>query len=199
VARADAETGEGVRRIEVACDATAVREACRSLAALGAEPPDALEVVVRLCATALREFPDLSGAAGGEGHESRPGSVDVEVAGPVRTVPIRGVDEAGVGTIRAVLGRDPPAPRRHSSGSPEAEAGAEPAATFVVRTPDAPALPPVAPAGGSGRRARAVLTIAEHSGSIRLELELDADSEEGGAAFLERLRSLCLDPRRALL
>ena len=176
-----------------------MREACRSFAALGAEPPAALDVVVRLCATALREFPDLSGAVGEEGQGSRSGSIDVQVAGPVRTVPIRGVDEAGVGTIRDVLGKDPPAPRRRSSGSPEAEDGVEPAATFVIRTPDAPAVPPPAPAGGNDRRGRAVLTIAEHSGSIRLELELDADSEEDGAAFLDRLQSLCLDPRRALL
>lgn len=200
-ARADAETGEGVRRIEVACDAQAVRGSCRSFAALGAEPPAAFDVVVRLCATALREFPDLSGAVGEDGEGSRPGSIDVQVAGPVRTVPIRGVDEAGVGTIRDMLGKDPPAPRRRSSGSSEleAEAGVEPAATFVIRTPDAPVVPPPAPAGGNDRRGRAVLTIAEHSGSIRLELELDADSEEDGAAFLDRLRSLCLDPRRALL
>ena len=199
MARPDAETGEGVRRIEVACDAKAVQEACRSLAALGAEPPDALDIVVRLCATALREFPDLSGAAGGEGREPRSGSVDVRVAGPVRTVPIREVDVAGVGTIRDVLGRDPPAPRRRSSGSPEAEAGVEPAATFVIRTPDAPAVPSPAPADGNDRPGRAVLTIAEHPGSIRFELELDADSEEDGAAFLDRLQTLCLDPRRALL
>lgn len=198
-ARADAETGEGVRRIESACDAKAVREVCRSFAALDAEPPAALDIVVRLCATALREFPDLSGAVGEEGQGSRSGCVDLEVAGPVRTVPIRGVDEAGVGAIRDALGKDPPAPRGRSSGSPEAEDGVEPAATFVIRTPDAPAVPLPAPAGGNDRRGRAVLTIAEHSGSIRLELELDADSEEDGAAFLDRLRSLCLDPRRALL
>ena len=68
VARADAETGEGVRRVEVACDAKAVRGSCHSFAALGAEPPAALDVVVRLCATALREFPGLSGAVGEDGE-----------------------------------------------------------------------------------------------------------------------------------
>ena len=199
VVRADADGKEDTRRIEVACDAKAVGEACRSLAALGAEPPAALDVVVRLCATALRDFPDLSGAAGEQGQGSRSGAIDVRVEGPDRTVPIRGVDEAGVRTIRDALRKDPPAPRWHPPGSPVGEAGAEPAAAFVIRTPDAPAVPPPAPAGDPERPGRAVLTVAEQSGSIRLELELDAGSEEDGAAFLHRLQSLCLDPRRALL
>ena len=47
--------------------------------------------------------------------------------------------------------------------------------------------------------AGAVVAIVLQSESIRFGLELDAGAKEEGAAFLDRLRSLCLDPRRALL
>ena len=199
VARADAETGEGVRRIEVACDAKAVREACRSLAALGAAPPAVFDIVVRLCGTALRDFPGLSGAVGENGEEPSLGSIDVEIAGPARAVPIRGVDETGVESIRDALREDRPAPKMRAPGAPEAGNGLEPVAAFVIHAPDALDGRAPASAGGSPRRGGAALTVAVQSGSIRLGLELGADSEAVGTAFLDRLRSLCLDPRRALL
>lgn len=203
VARADVEPGRGARHLEVACDAKAVREACRSLAAFAAAPPDEFDVVVRLCGTALRDFPGLSGAVGQSGDEVRSGSIDVRVAGPARAVPIRRVDEAGVESIRDALREDRPAPRTRGSGSPEAEAeaGLEPAAAFVIRAAEAPDDRVPASDDGNPRRGGAALTVALQSGSIRLGLTLDADSEEegDGAAFLDRLRSLCLDPRRALL
>ena len=127
----DAEAGQGACRLEIACDAKAVREACRALAAVAAEPPEAVEVVVRLVEAALRDSPGLA---------------------------------------------------------------------LVIRTPDAPdaVLPPDS-AGGEGRPAGVVLAVAVQAESIRLGLELGAGSGEEGAAFLDRLRSFCLDPRRALL
>ena len=127
----DAEAGQGACRLEIACDAKAVREACRALAAVAAEPPEAVEVVVRLVGAALRDSPGLA---------------------------------------------------------------------LVIRTPDAPdaVLPPDS-AGGEGRPAGVVLAVAVQAESIRLGLELETGSGEEGAAFLDRLRSLCLDPRRALL
>ena len=133
-ADSDGEAGEGTLRMEITCDAGAVRETCGALAAVAAEPPKAVEIVVRLCGAARRDFPGLSGAA------------------------------------------------------------------FVLRPSDGPetVLPP-ASAGGGDRPAGVVLAIALQSESIRLGLELDAGAREEGTAFLDRLRSLCLDPRRALL
>lgn len=48
---------------------------------------------------------------------------------------------------------------------------------------------------------RAVLAIGEEGETVHLGLEFDAGtvSAVAGEAFLERLRTLCLDPRRALL
>lgn len=133
-ADSDGEAGEGALRMEITCDAGAVRETCGALAAVAAEPPTAVEIVVRLCGAARRDFPGLSEAA------------------------------------------------------------------FVIRPLDAPetVLPP-ASAGGGDRPAGAVVAITLQSESIRLGLELDAGAREEGAAFLDRLRRLCLDPRRALL
>ena len=130
----DGEVGEGTLRMEITCDARAVRETCGALATVAAEPPKAVEIVARLCGAARRDFPGLSEAA------------------------------------------------------------------FVLRPSDAPetVLPP-ASAGGGDRSARAVVAIILQSESIRFGLELDAGAKEEGAAFLERLRWLCLDPRRALL
>lgn len=198
-AGADAEAGEGACRIEVACDAEGVRDACRSLAALGVDPPDAFDVVVRLCGTALREFPGLSGTTEEEGEGSRAASIDVQVADPLRAMPILGAEETGVRAIRDALREDRSTPRTGAPGAPEAGSGVEPAAAFVIRTPDAPDVRPAAKIGGNDRRGCAVLTIAEQSGSILLGLELEAESEEEGVNFLDRLRTLCLDPRRALL
>ena len=127
-------SGEGTLRLEIACDARAIRETCETVAAVAAEPPEAAELVLRLCAAARRDF---SGLASGE---------------------------------------------------------------LVLRFPDAPdTVLPSAPAGGESRSAGAVLAIALQSESIRLGLEVRADAKEEGVAFLDRLRSLCLDPRRALL
>ena len=130
----EVEAGRGALHLALDCDAKAVRETCGALAAVAAEPPEAVGIVVRLCAAARRDFRGLSEAA------------------------------------------------------------------FVVRTLDGAetVLPPV-PAGGPDRPVGAVLAIAVESESIRLGLELGAGREKEGAAFLERLRSLCLDPRRALL
>lgn len=74
------------------------------------------------------------------------------------------------------------------------------ARAFAVRAPDAPGVRPEGAGGDDGERSPgAVLTITERSGSILLGLEFAAGSEGEGEAFLERLRTLCLDPRRALL
>ena len=73
-------------------------------------------------------------------------------------------------------------------------------AAFVLRPSDAPetVLPPAsAAAGGGDRPVGAVVAITLQSESIRFGLELDAGAREEGAAFLDRLRWLCLDPRRA--
>ncbi len=133
-ADSDGEAGEGTLRMEITCDARAVRETCGALAAVAAEPPKAVEIAVRLCGAARRDFPGLSETA------------------------------------------------------------------FALRPSDAPetVLPP-ASAGGGDRPAGAVVAIILQSESIRFGLELDAGAREEGAAFLERLRWLCLDPRRALL
>ena len=133
-ADSDGETGEGTLRMEITCDARAVRETCGALAAVAAEPPKAVDVVLRLCAAARRDSPGL---AGGD---------------------------------------------------------------LVVRFADAPdTVLPGAPAGEEDRPARAALAVAFQAESIRLGIELRADAGEEGTAFLDRLRSLCLDPRRALL
>ena len=135
---ADGEAGEGTLRMEITCDARAVRETCGALAAVAAEPPKAVEIVVRLCGAARRDFPGLSEAA------------------------------------------------------------------FVLRPSDGPetVLPPASTAAGGGGdppAGGAVVAIVLDSESIRFGLELDAGAKEEGAAFLDRLRRLCLDPRRALL
>ena len=134
--------GEGLPgRMEAACDAKPVRDACRALAVLSAAPPEPFDLVARLARTALRDHPRLARA-------------------------------------------------------------------FVVRPPDAPGAGPgpgpegVGPEGAGREETRppeAALTIAERTGSILLGLEFAAGSEREGEAFLERLRALCLDPRRALL
>lgn len=131
---ADGEAGEGTLRMEITCEARAVRETCAALAAIAAEPPEAIEIVARLCAAARRDIPGL------------------------------------------------------------AEAG------FVLRPADAPetVLPP-ASAGGGDRIGPVVVAVVFEPESIRVRLELDTGARQEGAAFLDRLRRLCLDPRRALL
>ena len=119
--------------MEITCDAKAVRETCRALAAVAAEPPDAIRLVVRLSGMALRDFPGLSAEA------------------------------------------------------------------FVIRTPDEPSARPPASEEWNDRCGGAALTISAQLESIRLGLELGAGSQQEGAAFLDRLRAFCLDPRRALL
>ena len=133
-ADSDGEAEEGTFRMEITCDARAVRETCGALAAVAAEPPKAIDVVLRLCAAARRDSPGL---AGGD---------------------------------------------------------------LVVRFADAPdTVLPAAPAGEGDRPDRAALAIAFQAESLRLGIELRAGAGEEGAAFLDRLRFLCLDPRRALL
>ena len=70
---------------------------------------------------------------------------------------------------------------------------------FAVRAADAPGADPEGAGRGEARPAGAVLTVAERSGSILLGLECAAGMEGEGEALLDRLRALCLDPRRALL
>ena len=149
VYRGGGEEGHEAARKELACDAKPVRDACHALAALPAEPPGALDLVVRLCGTALRDHPGLAEA-----------------------LVIRTLDPPGLhrGIHHGAIHRD---------GRPE--------------------VPHEGGGGGEDRPADAVLTIAEGSGSIRFGLELAPGSEGEGEAFLDRLRSLCLDPRRALL
>ena len=132
----DGEARPETLRMEITCDARAVRETCGALAAVAAEPPKAVEIVARLCGAARRDLPGLSEAA------------------------------------------------------------------LVLRPSDGPetVLPPASDAAGGGdRSAGAVVAITLQSESIRFDLELDAGAKEEGAAFLDRLRRLCLDPRRALL
>lgn len=124
-------------RMEAACDAGPVRDACRALAALSAGPPEPFDLVARLARTALRDHPRLA---------------------------------------RAFVVRPPDPPGAGSEG-----VGPEGAGREETRPPEA------------------ALTIAERTGSILLGLEFAAGSEREGEAFLERLRALCLDPRRALL
>ena len=126
---------EDTRRLEVACDARPLRDACGALAALAPEPPRTLDVVARLCGAALRDHPELAAAADG----------------------------------------------------------------LVIRTPDGPEIRVEGAATRSDRGGGAVLFVAERSGSILLGLELTAGPQGEVEAFLNRLRSLCLDPRRALL
>ena len=108
----------------------------------------------------------------------------------------------------AALSPEPPAPSDLVARLCEAALRDHPrlARAFVVRPPDAPGaagpeggVDPEGAGGDEDRPPGAVLTIAERSGSIRLGLECAAGSEGEGEAFLERLRALCLDPRRALL
>ncbi len=197
VLRAGEETGPETRRMEVACDEKPIRDTCTALAACAAEPPETLDLVVRLCGTALRDHPGLSGAADGNEEGRHPGSIEILVTGLALAVPIHGVDRAGVGSIRVAMRTGRPASRAGPHGSSGGRA--EPAEAFVIRTPDAPDVRPGALAGGRDRRGGAVLTINERPGSILLGLEFGAGSEEDAEAFLDRLRSLCLDPRRALL
>ena len=108
-----------------------------------------------------------------------------------------------VGRLCGAALRDVPAlsrcPVRAAGGGPG------PALEFVVHAPAArepSSFPGDAPeseedeAGGP-----VVLTVGEAAGAVHLELEFDAGtvSAAAGEAFLERLRILCRDPRRALL
>ena len=146
VCRSGGEDGPATRRMEVACDAKPIRDACHALGVLPAQAPGALDLVARLCRTALRDHPGLAEAL----------------------------------VVRTVDAPDRPREGRHG-GRPEVRQGGG--------------------GGGEGedRPPGAVLTIAERSGSIRFGLELAPGSEGEGEAFLARLRTLCLDPRRALL
>ena len=146
-ADSDGEAGEGTLRMEVTCDARAVRETCDALSAVAAEPPEAVEILERLCGAARRDFPGLSEAA----FVLRPSDAPETVLPPASA---------------AAGGGDRPAS---------------------------------AAAGGGDRPAGAVVAIILQSESIRFGLELDIGAKEEGAAFLDRLRWLCLDPRRALL
>ena len=179
----------GVERLAVACDSMPIRAAREALAALGVEPPEVVEIVVRLCGAALRDFPELAGVTAGDEDSSRPGAFRIMVRGPVRAVPIWGADEAGLSAVRDAIRTARTAPR---TGAPEsADDEAVPEGAFVVDVSDSPRE--------SGNRGGAVLTVAERAGSILLELEFDTGSQGDGGAFLDRLRAFFLDPRLALL
>lgn len=129
--------------------------------------------------------------AEGEGGR-RPGRAEIACdAGPVRDA------------CRALAGLStpPPAPTDLVARLSGAALRDHPrlARAFAVRAPDAPGVRPEGAGDDGERRPEAVLTITERSGSILLGLEFAAGSEGEGEAFLERLRTLCLDPRRALL
>lgn len=183
------EAERGVERLEVACDSMPIRAARDALAALGVEPPEVVEIVVRLCGAALRDFPGFAGVTAEDEDSSRPDAFRIMVRGPVRAVAIRGACEAGLSSVRDAIRDARTAPR---TGAPESvDDEAVPEGAFVVRVSDSP--------GESGGRGGAVLTVAERSGSILLELEFDTGSQGDGEAFLDRLRTFCLDPRLALL
>ncbi|MCY4452737.1 MAG: hypothetical protein OXC01_12380 [Immundisolibacterales bacterium] len=176
-------------RLEVACDARPLRDACDALAALAEDAPDVPEIVVRLCGTALRDFPRLAAARETQTDSSPPAAIDIMVQGPVGVVPIRGADEAELASVRVAIRAARAPPRTEAAESAHDEV--VPEGAFVVCMSDSPGQP--------GSRAGAVLTMSERSGSILLELEFDPGSRGDGEAFLERLRALCLDPRLALL
>lgn len=160
---------------------------------------------------------DLAGGAEGAGEETARERRRLEVV--CDAAPLRGVCDAlaavtpeppDVFALVVRLGgaalRDVPVfPRSaHPGGDPESG------------EPDA-ARPTVRAAGPGGRTAairreahegetngageQAVLTFGEEGETVHLGLEFDtgAVSEAVGEAFLHRLRTLCLDPRRALL
>ena len=108
-----------------------------------------------------------------------------------------------VGRLCGAALRDVPAISRCSVRA--AGGGPGPAPEFAVRAPAArepSSSPGEAPGNGKDEaEGRVVLTVGEAAGAVHLELELDAGtvSATAGEAFLERLRILCRDPRRALL
>ena len=151
---------------------------------------------MRLCGAALREFPELAGVRVRSGEALPRGSISVTVAGLSRTVRIRGSDEAGIATVRdAVRAADTPS-GAESSG--RAEDAVDPESAFVVRTGGTDAGSDIA-ARDAPRPGGAKLAFAERSGSIVFELVLDSAVGGEAEAFLDHLRALCLDPRRALL
>ena len=165
-----------------------------ALAGVCMERPDAFDVVVRLCGVALRDFPTLTGTATGGRDPSEEGSVDVLAAGPVGAGWVQGADRAGIEAIREATRSCPSASR---AGSPEGERRS--AAAFVIRTADSRDARPRGASAGSDLACGAVLTVAERSGTIVLDLETRTVAEEDGVGFLARLGELCRDPRRALL
>ena len=197
VSGAGAKMQPGRRRLETACDAKPLRDACDALAGLGGESPATSKLLVRLCGVALRDFPGLAGGREVVGDVTRPGAVDFVVEGLTRAAAVRGADEADIapgGDVVRAAGTD-----SRTGASGEADEAVTLRDGFVVRFPVAPATRPGGPADGSGGRGGGVLTCTERSGSFVLQLEVETASEGDGEAFLDRFRSLCLDPRLALL
>ena len=186
---ADDASGQISLRVESTCDAGPMEDARRTLGTLSAEPPDLFDIAIRLCGTALRDFPALANPA----DASRPESIEITVAGPNGVARIRSADRVGISSIRDAI-------RAGRSTSPDTGHGEDgdesgPPARFFMRRIDGPPQPNA----GEDRRVGAVLTMAERTGSIDFGLELRTGSEEDGRSFLARLCALCLDPRRALL
>ena len=195
-------------------------------ACLAGAGPDGTVTLADVLNEAGREMPvaarrpsstDLAGGAEGAGEETARERRRLEVV--CDAAPLRGVCDAlaavtpeppDVFALVVRLGgaalRDVPVfPRSaHPGGAPESG------------EPDA-ARPTVRAAGPGGRTAairreahegetngageQAVLTFGEEGETVHLGLEFDtgAVSEAVGEAFLHRLLTLCLDPRRALL
>ena len=183
-------------RWETVCEAGPIRRTCEALAALSPEPPATLCLVVRLCGAALRDFPTLrqSRSPAGTDEEDLPDPAGLLAAGPDRTVDLPDAGAAGVDAIRRAMHPDRP-------GGQEPADRDRPAPALVVRTPDARRPPVVLQGAPPAAADAAVLTVREVGETVVLVLECGAGGafSETGEAFLATLRTLCLDPRRALL
>ena len=183
-----------VRKVETACDAGPIEDARDALAVVGAVRPDAFDIVVRLCAVALRDVPSLTGIGTRAGDGSGRESIDLLAIGPAGTGWVRAADRAGIMTIRESM-RAASSPPESASPAPTPGSATE----FIVRAENGPAALPRDPSADSDRSSGAVLTVGERPGSIVLDLEFAAIPEQDGERFLSRLGELCRDPRRALL
>ena len=186
-----------MRRLEATCDAKPIHDACNAFGPLVSDAPQARDVVVRLCGAALRGFPELAGVRVRNGETHPRGSIAILVQGSARAVRIPGADEAGIASVRDAVREADTASR--AASSPPAEDATDSAAAFVVRLQERAETGSGRSSGESAEPGGATLAFAERSGSMVLELEHDVAREGDAQAFLDRLRTLCLDPRRALL
>lgn len=191
-------------------------------AGLAGAGPDGAVTLADVLREAGREAPaaarpssaGLAGSAGGAGEETAQERRRLEVV--CDAAPLRGACDALAAVTpeppdvsalvarlcRAALRDVPLFPRSARRGGdpepnppdPDVRLAAGPRRTVTIRRE-----------GGRdearGAVERAVLAIGEEGETVHLGLEFDAGTESAvaGEAFLERLRTLCLDPRRALL